>query len=90
MIHRRGHREKIKGLLTDNLIAAAAAGIAGRAAGLHGKVLGEFRRHIEMCHRLNIPGFPALLVQRDGVIRRIPVEFNDPELQLRLIEDAAA
>jgi putative protein-disulfide isomerase len=46
-------------------------------------------RHVAQCRRLNISGFPSLLVQREGIIRRVPVEYNDPGLQLRLIEEAA-
>jgi len=49
----------------------------------------ELDRHIVLCRHMNIPGFPALVVQDDRVLRRIPVEFNDRELQLRLISDAA-
>ena len=48
----------------------------------------EFQQQVAACHRLNIPGFPSLLVHKGGVIRRVPVEFNDPELQIRLIADA--
>jgi len=54
------------------------------------QVRNEFRRHLEMCRQFNIPGFPILLVLKDGVVRRIPVEFNDPGLQVRLIEESAA
>ena len=53
------------------------------------EVRDEFQQHVALCHRLNIPGFPSLLVHKDGVIRRIPVEFNDPGLQVSLIADAA-
>ena len=49
----------------------------------------EFDRDIALCRQLNIPGFPTLLLKDGGILRRIPVEFNDRELQMRLITEAA-
>ena len=49
----------------------------------------EFDGDIALCRQLNIPGFPTLLLQDGGIIRRIPVEFNDRDFQLRLITEAA-
>lgn len=50
----------------------------------------EFARHRAACRQLNIHGFPTLLVHREGIVTRIPVEFNEPELQVKLIMDAAS
>ena len=49
----------------------------------------EFQRQIEFCHYLGVPGFPSLVLQTDKIHRRLPVEFNNPGLQLELIQDAA-
>lgn len=49
----------------------------------------ELKRQIELCHRLGIPGFPSLVLHVDNIARRIPVEFNDPQFQLQLIEQTA-
>lgn len=49
----------------------------------------EFKRQIEACHYLGVPGFPSLILQTDKFNRRLPVEFNNPGLQLELIQDAA-
>lgn len=54
------------------------------------KVRDEFERNVELCRGLNVPGFPSLMVLKDGLVRRVPVEFNDPGLQVRLIEEAAS
>ncbi len=55
-----------------------------------GETRDEFERHIAMCHSMRVPGFPSLLIGDEKLLRRIPVEFNDPDLQVRLILDAAA
>ncbi|MDJ0958853.1 MAG: DsbA family protein [Arenicellales bacterium] len=49
----------------------------------------ELKRQIELCYQLGIPGFPSLVLRTGNIARRIPVEFNDPPLQLQLIEQAA-
>jgi len=55
-----------------------------------GETRDEFERHIAMCHGMRVPGFPSLIVGDEKLLRRVPVEFNDPNLQVRLIQDAAA
>lgn len=52
-------------------------------------VRAEFRKQVETCYTLGIQGFPALVIRTGNVARRVPVEFNDPQLQLELIADAA-
>ena len=49
----------------------------------------EFERQLEVCQYLGVPGFPSLVLQTDKFNRRLPVEFNNPSLQLELIQDAA-
>ena len=48
----------------------------------------ELQRQIELCYRLGIPGFPSLVLYNDEVGNRVPIEFNNPELQVQLILDA--
>ena len=49
----------------------------------------QLKRQIELCYQLGIPGFPSLVLRMGNIARRIPIEFNDPPLQLQLIEQAA-
>ena len=49
----------------------------------------ELKRQIELCYQLGIPGFPSLVLHAGHIVNRIPVEFNNPEFQLQLIEQAA-
>ncbi len=49
----------------------------------------ELKRQIEQCFALRIYGFPSLVLLADKFARRLPVEFNDPGLQLEIIADAA-
>lgn len=49
----------------------------------------ELARQIEFAAALGVTGFPSLILRTEKIARRLPVEFNDPELQLRLIRDAA-
>ena len=49
----------------------------------------EHKRQIELCYQLGISGFPSLVLRTGNIARRIPVEFNNPPLQLQLIEQAA-
>lgn len=49
----------------------------------------ELQSQIEFCQQLGIAGFPSLILYSDTVGMRIPVEFNDPQLQLQLILEAA-
>ena len=46
-------------------------------------------RQIEFCYQLGVPGFPSLVLHTGNIASRIPVEFNNPEFQLQLIEQAA-
>lgn len=49
----------------------------------------ELQRQIGLCHQLGIRGFPSLVLRNGNIGRRIPVEFNDPELQSQLVLEAA-
>lgn len=49
----------------------------------------ELQRQIAFCRGMGIAGFPSLVLGGDKFARRLPVEFNNPELQLEIIRDAA-
>lgn len=49
----------------------------------------ELLRQVRFCSQLGIAGFPSLVMHSNNIGRRIPIEFNDPQLQINLILDAA-
>ena len=80
---------------SDDATLIALAGDLGLDANHFGQLLNapetheELRRQIEFCYKLGIPGFPSLVLHNNTGGHRIPVEFNNPELQVQLILDAA-